>query len=988
MKILYVKNNSERAREYQLKTVIYEKDNQKYVKKEALTKEALPHLLKMKENYEKLTTSILNPKIKFAKIVAEDEISLTFEFIEGISFEQKFQDALLVNNDEAQKIISEYIDLLKTGFKTSTFDSHTMVTENFKMLFGDLDFSDLDGELCFDGLTNIDLILSNIIHKDNNIYFIDYEWVYDIYLPINHTIYRTLEIIKHLNKGFAPSLKLENSILYYKMERHFVDTYVMKDSFYYQKRKYTKMNYLIIDQLQNAEVQLREKEAQLGVMHQNAEAQAKELDIVHKEIQTRGLAINTLKQDLETQKERADKQNAKLHLEIQARGLAIDTLKQDLEKKIQRVEKQNAELQRKDVGLRELGDDLIYARNIVDLRDRQLQFQNNHIALLRSLTLKKRLKQKMKKMIPNKLLTLAGYQPYEAIGFDEEAFPQEAPQELTVTPGLPVYQYHRPEITAEIQAEIKNFAKQPLISIVMPVYNIDPKWLDIAIHTIGDQWYENWELCIADDKSTNPKTIEYLEQITNPKIKITYLQENLNISGASNAAIDLAVGDYIALMDNDDEITPDALYEMVKAINEHDAEFIYSDEDLVTEAGLYTYPHFKPNFSPDLLMSHNYITHFTCFSKKLLDNVGYFDPEHDGAQDFELFLRLTEQTSKIYHIQKVLYHWRMLPSSTCVDSDVKPAALEAGRMALVKALKRRGIPGVVENTKINHYFRVRYEIKEPLISIIIPFKDKPELLEMCVNSVLSKSTYENYEIIGISNNSEEAATFDIMEQLEALDNRVKFYEYNVEFNYADINNHAVNTYAKGEQILLLNNDIEVIEPTWIEAMLEHSQREDVGCVGAKLYYPNDKIQHAGVIIGLGGYAGHSHKMFNRDDQGYFNRLNAVQNLSAVTAACLMIKKSIYTEVNGLDAINFKVAYNDVDFCLRVLEKGYYNVFTPFAELYHHESISRGYEDTPEKMARFDQEKASLFERHKEILQNGDPYYNPNLTLDREDFTYA
>lgn len=935
MKIHYVKNNSERAREFQLKTIIYEENGQKFVKKEALTKEALPHLHKMVESYDKLSASTLNPHIKFAKIVAKNENSLTFEFIEGMSLEQKFQDALCISNDEAQKVIDQYIDVLKNGFQNIPFNSNTMVTDNFKKLFGDIDFSNLDGELCFNGLANIDLILSNIIYKDEDIYFIDYEWTYDIYLPLNHTIYRTLEIVGHLNKNYTSLLKFDNNILFYKMERHFVDTYVMRNSFYYQKQKYTKMNHLITVQLQNSEARVREVEV--------------ELQHVHKEVQVRGKALDQLRQE---------------------------------------VDKQNEELQRKDIGLRELGDDLIHARNVVDLRDRQLQFRNNHIEFLNSLTLKRLIKQKIKKTIPAKLLTLAGFQPYEAIGFDTAAFPQEEPQALTAAPGLPVYQYHRPEITTEIQEEIKSFAKQPLISIVMPVYNIDPKWLDIAIHTISDQWYENWELCIADDKSTNPKTIEYLQQITNPKIKITYLQENLNISGASNAAIELAMGDYIALMDNDDEITPNALYEMVKAINEHNAEFIYSDEDLVTEAGLYTYPHFKPDFSPDLLMSHNYITHFTCFSKKLLDKVGYFDPEHDGAQDFELFLRLTEKTSQIYHIQKVLYHWRMLPSSTCVNTGVKPAALEAGRMALVKALKRRGIPGVVENTKMSHYFRVRYEIKEPLISIVIPFKDKPELLEMCVNSVLGKSTYKNYEIIGISNNSEEAATFELMQQLEALDNRVNFYEYNVEFNYADINNHAVNTYAKGEQILLLNNDIEVIEPTWIEAMLEHSQRENVGCVGAKLYYPNDRIQHAGVIIGLGGYAGHSHKMFNRDAQGYFNRLNTVQDFSAVTAACLMIKKSLYQEVGGLDAVNFKVAYNDVDFCLRVLEKGYYNVFTPFAELYHHESISRGYENTPEKLARFAQEKASLFERHKEILQNGDPYYNPNLTLDREDFTYA
>ena len=302
-------------------------------------------------------------------------------------------------------------------------------------------------------------------------------------------------------------------------------------------------------------------------------------------------------------------------------------------------------------------------------------------------------------------------------------------------------------------------------------------------------------------------------------------------------------------------------------------------------------------------------------------------------------------------------------------------------------MKRRGIDATIEYGNLNHFFRVKYTIKNnPLVSIIIPFKDKPELLDMSVNSILEKSTYTNYEIIGISNNSEEQETFEMMNALEKKDSRVSFYEYNTEFNYADINNHAVNTYAKGEHILLLNNDIEVIEPTWLEAMLEHSQRDEIGCVGAKLYYPNDTIQHAGVIIGLGGYAGHSHKMYPRDNPGYFNRLNAIQNLSAVTAACLMIKKRIYQEIDGMDDVKFKVAYNDVDFCLRVLEQGYLNLFTPYAQMYHHESISRGYETTPEKIVRFQTEKDALYERHKDILTQGDPYYNPNLTYDREDFS--
>lgn len=548
------------------------------------------------------------------------------------------------------------------------------------------------------------------------------------------------------------------------------------------------------------------------------------------------------------------------------------------------------------------------------------------------------------------------------------------------------YVYIKPELTNEIKKEIAKFSKKPLISIIMPVYNVDPKWLELAIKSIKNQWYENWELCIADDKSTNQETIMYLKSIKNSKIKIKYLEKNLNISGASNEALSLAEGEYVALMDNDDEITSDALYEVVKVINQTDAEFIYSDEDFMTVKNECMNPHYKPDFSPDLLLSHNYITHFTTFKKDLLENVGNFNSEFDGAQDYDLFLRLTEICDKVYHIPKVLYHWRMLETSTSSSSEVKPEALNRAKNLLEKTLERRNISGIVENANLNHYFRIKYEIlNNPLVSIVIPFKDKPELLKMCIESILDKTTYGNFEVIGISNNSIEIETFNEMERLSKIDKRIKFYEYNYPFNYSEINNYAVNSHTKGEHILLLNNDIEIINSEWLENMLGYSQQNRVGCVGAKLYYPNDSIQHAGIIMGLGGYAAHSHRLYNRTDYGYFNRLNVTQNLSAVTGACLMVKKSIYQKINGLDEENFKIAYNDVDFCLRVKDAGYLNIFTPFAEAYHHESISRGYEDTPEKIKRFDNEKDSLYKIHNEILVNGDPFYNINLTLDREDF---
>jgi glycosyltransferase involved in cell wall biosynthesis len=883
MKILYVKNNSERAKEFQLKTIIYEENGKKYVKKESLTAEATPHLKRMKESYEKLSKSTLNPNIEFAKIIDEDENSLTFEFIEGISFEKKFEQALLAGKSSVEKLLQEYVELLKLGFKMTEFKSETMATDEFKTIFGDLDYSCFNGDLCFEGISSIDLIFSNIIYKDDKIYFIDYEWAYSLNIPVDYIIHRTFEMLSTHHRNFKNNFA-NDIFFYHKMERHFVDNYAMRDGFYFQKKSYIKENSLIE------------------------------------------------------------------HLALQVEGKEEHI--QELSTKIHAI-----------------GEDLAHARNIVEHRDGQIE---EWMAIVETLYIKNRVKQFAKRVIGK-------FMPSKKVNTNME-------KSLTSNK---LYGYKTPELTALLEDELSNFKQKPLISIVMPVYDVDPKWLSLAINSIEAQWYENWELCIADDKSPSESTVEYLKSLTNPKIKVTFLEKNLNISGATNAALELASGDYIALMDNDDEITPDALYEMVKAINEHNAEFIYSDEDFISTEGKHTNPHFKPDFSPDLLLSHNYITHFTCFKKELLDRAGYFNPEFDGSQDYDLFLRLTEKTSKIYHIQKVLYHWRMLETSTSANSEAKPEAIERGRVVVEEALKRRGIKATVEHGNMHHYFRVKYNIEgNPLVSIVIPFKDKPELLDMSINSILEKSTYKNYEIIGISNNSEEPETFKMMAELEKKDTRVSFHEYNVEFNYADINNYAIKTYAKGEHVLLLNNDIEIISPEWIESMLELSQREDVGCVGAKLYYPDDTIQHAGIIIGLGGYAGHSHKLSQRDSAGYFNRLSVVQNLSAVTAACLMIKKSIYEEVNGMDEVRFKVAYNDVDFCLRVLEKGYLNIFTPFAQMYHHESISRGYETTPEKIARFQKEKDALSKRHNAILTKGDPYYNPNLTHDKENFSIA
>ena len=551
------------------------------------------------------------------------------------------------------------------------------------------------------------------------------------------------------------------------------------------------------------------------------------------------------------------------------------------------------------------------------------------------------------------------------------------------------YSYVTPQYTNETKSEIAKLLSKPQVSIIMSVFDVDPIWLDLAIKSVEEQWYTHWELCIVDDNSSNTQTHEYLKSIRHPKITVKHLPKNQGISAASNKALSMATGDYIALMDHDDELTPDALFEVVKAINETGAEFIYSDEDKLELDGSHSEPHFKPDYSPDMFLSQNYLSHLGVIKKTLVEQVGGFTIGLEGAQDYDLYLKVLELTDKVVHIPKVLYHWRKIPGSTAAVFNDKSYAQDAGAMALDSAVQRRQLDAKVSGGKYPGTYRVKYAIKAaPLVSIIIPFKDKPDLLKMCIESILEKSSYANFEIIGISNNSEDQETFAEMERLAVLDDRISFFEHNVPFNFSEINNYAVRNHANGEHILLLNNDIEIISEGWIESLLEFSQRKDVGAVGGKLYYPDGRLQHAGIIIGIGGIAGHSHKYLDGDHHGYFSRPNIVQNLSAVTGACLMVKRQVFDEVNGLDADHLKIAFNDVDFCLRIREKGYLNVFTPYCEAFHHESVSRGYEESEEQKERFSREVKYMAKRHKKMLEKGDPYYNCNLTLHHEDFSLA
>ena len=533
------------------------------------------------------------------------------------------------------------------------------------------------------------------------------------------------------------------------------------------------------------------------------------------------------------------------------------------------------------------------------------------------------------------------------------------------------------------------FERNVKISVLVPLYNTPQKYLKQMIDSVINQTYSNWELCLADGSTDEFASVgavcqEYAE--SDKRIKYVKLQKNLGISENTNACIDIATGDYIGLFDHDDLLHPSVLFEVAKAINEQNADFIYTDEVTFAndKTSDITVCNFKPDFAPDTLRSYNYICHFSVFSKQLLDSVGHFRSECDGSQDYDLILRLTEKAEKIVHIQKALYFWRSHKASTASDISAKPYIIDAAHKALEDHLERVGLDGSVEDGCVPSVYRIKYEIKgNPLVSIIIPNKDHIDDLDKCITSVLTKSTYRNFEIIVVENNSTEKETFEYYKTLEKYPN-IKIMYWDKAFNYSAINNFAAQK-AKGDYILLLNNDVEIITPEWLEEMLMFAQRDDVAAVGAKLYYPDDTVQHAGVILGIGGVAGHGHKGIARNAYGYMTRACIAQNLSACTAACLLIDANVYREVEGLDE-GYAVAFNDVDLCMKIRQKGYLLVFTPYAELYHYESKSRGVEDTPEKQERFSREVKRFFSKWDKELKQGDPYYNPNLTLEFEDFS--
>lgn len=540
----------------------------------------------------------------------------------------------------------------------------------------------------------------------------------------------------------------------------------------------------------------------------------------------------------------------------------------------------------------------------------------------------------------------------------------------------------------KIQKET-HFEFEPKISIIVPTYNTPLDFLKEMIDSVRNQSYANWQLCIADGSDENHparKTIgDYAKE--DQRIKVTYLSENYGISGNTNKALEIADGDYVGLFDHDDLLTPDALFEIVSSLQEKQHDIIYTDEDkLDNSKKKFVDPNFKPDYNVDLFRSHNYITHFFVVKTEIIKGIGGFDSRYDGAQDYDLMFRCIEKSKSIHHIPKILYHWRMHAASTAENPESKLYCYDAGKRAIEDHYKRIGVEATVElmPKPLWGMYKTTYSTKNnPLVSIIIPNMEHKDILKTCVDSLYNVNTYKNFELIIVENNSTSKEIFDYYQELKDKHDNVIIAKWDKEFNYSALNNFGVE-HAHGDYYLFLNNDTEVITPTAISEMLGCCMREEVGIVGAKLLYEDNTVQHAGVVIGFGGFAGHVFTGIDKDDYGYMVRARINCDYSALTAACMMVDKKAFEAVNGFDT-QFKVACNDIDFCLRVRQLDKLVVYNAFALWHHYESKSRGYEDSIEKIQRFESEVALFQERWIDILTNGDPYYNSNFKIEHGPF---
>lgn len=984
--IIFVKVSNERSRELAVTTKIYEEENGEcFAVKYATYAEGKAHISRIYEAYQDLKERFVNTDIEVLPCEKWNE-GLRFPYISGETVEDRINNMLEQGKfDEARTLIRHYLDLIRGVYQEKTFEP----TPEFQRIFGEVD---LPGQYQCGVMNNIDMVLDNFVLEGNKTYLFDYEWTFSCPVPLEYMLYRILHYFVYRNKrcdeliahGFMSLVEISEAEkrVFDTMEQHF-QKYVTGDCTPIREL-YGKVGAKAINVFSNedklkmriyydrgagfSERDVREQMVSMegDYLEANIEVPTNIRAIRFDPIENKYSFIRLLSL--------TDEKGIDLLHEVKSNGVLISGIWYFLDVSDPWFMVKGA------VGKVHIR----YQLTIVEEEERELYAQEmKYIRARRNSKLRKCARGVKKSMHIAKYMT-------------KHVMKHGIRGIRTAYRNMDKVEYHHwflaNRITTEEQeiqrdAE-KKFAYRPKISVLVPVYRTPIPVLREMIESVCNQTYSNFELCIADGSMGDDVLEDTILQYHKKDARVVYrkLDENSGISGNTNAALSMATGEYVGLLDHDDLLEPDTLYEVVSRLQQQKYDILYTDEDKVNEDSTkFMDPNFKPDFSIDLFCSHNYITHFFVVKKSIIDSVGGFRSEYDGSQDYDVMFRCIEQSKDICHIPKILYHWRMITGSTADNPASKMYCYEAGRKAIESHLQRVGLDGTVTMTDMWGIYHTVYKVVgDPLVSIIIANKDLSDTLDQCIRSIEEKSTYRQFEIIIVENNSTEDATFAYYEKIQKEYSNVHVVTWEKEFNYSAINNYGV-AHAKGEYILLLNNDTEMITPTAIEEMLGICCRKEVGIVGAKLLYPDDTVQHAGVVVGFGGYAGHVFHGIPRHDLGYMMRPMMNCNYSAVTAACLMVKHSVFDEVGGLTEI-YKVACNDIDFCLKVREKGYLVVYNAFSEWYHYESKSRGYEDTPEKMERFQGEVRKFQARWGEFLEQGDPYYNSNFPITGEPFT--
>jgi len=982
-KIIFTKYSNERARAFCIRTDICQsEDGSRIVRKSACYPEGRAHVERMRFWYERLEELYRRSGISMNRPVSDRKQdrgaygSVEFEYVTGQTLEEQL-DKMLGSGDVDAAIarLLDFVDVVRRAGTREAFG----VTEEFRKVFGDADLP--DGLFCAP-VTDLDMIAANAFVTGDGWMMMDYEWSFDFPIPVNYVIFRILHfyiygstartVLYTKNLYGRAGLDGEEVRQYERMEEHF-QQYVLGG--------HLPLRFLYPEMTPGC-IDFRDEKKQQSIAELGREARSQKqeaaglqlcvdsIERTEDELEIRGWSFNEKLicpqfsvTDAAGGKRELKRLEFFMRRDVNALfGMEDSPYTAGFDLIIHLPEKAAKRWGERYVLCVQAGEQ--QATYVVDVS--RLAFKNGKIG---------------QKLVKLKSKEQAGgpkyFSPYEMGLFGESRKLRKEDQRF----GGWRLAMQLTETERKAQREHR-FDKNPLISIVIPLYQTPPQYLRAMLDSILSQTYGNFEICLADGSGEDDSVGAQVRKEYGTEARIQYkkLKQNGGISENTNEALAMAHGEYVMLGDHDDLLEDHALYEIVKVINEHsDADVIYTDEDKVDAQGQHYFePHFKPDFNLYMLRTSNYICHIFVVKRHIAEDVGGFRREYDGAQDYDFILRCCERAEGIYHIPKILYHWRTHEASTASNPESKLYAWEAGRRALAEHYHRIGVDADVTLAELFGRYRTRWKIQGmPLVSILIPNKDHSEDLTTCVRSLCQKSSYQNYEILIVENNSEEPKTFACYKKLQEEFPCVRVITWENAFHYSKINNFAAQE-ADGEYLLLLNNDTEVIEPHWIEEMLGICQQKEVGAVGAKLFYPDGTIQHAGVILGLGGVAGHVFAGMDGNQCGYVARANTTQNLSAVTAACMMTKRSVFEEVGGLDE-KLTVALNDVDYCMKVVQTGRLVVYTPYAQLYHNESVTRGLEDSPEKRERFAQEQRLFEQKWGEQIKEGDPYYNINLS---------